>query len=246
MISKFITRIFGTSSDRETKQLLPIVTQINEQYEALSASTQDDLMAKTEAFRTRIKSETDALQTRLEEEGKDSKVIGIGETGLDYFRSEGDLGWQHQRFRHHIRAAKILDKPLIVHTREARDDTIRILQEEEAHEVGGVIHCFTEDWAMAEKALALNFYISFSGIVTFKNARQVQEVAQRIPEDRFLIETDSPYLAPVPFRGKPNYPLYVHYVAEFLAQLRNTNVEEIAEQSSRNFRTLFYNRTRSD
>jgi len=178
--------------------------------------------------------------------GKDPKVIGIGETGLDYFRSEGDLDWQHQRFRHHIRAAKILDKPLIVHTREARDDTIRILQEEEAHEVGGVIHCFTEDWAMAEKALALNFYISFSGIVTFKNARQVQEVAQRIPEDRFLIETDSPYLAPVPFRGKPNYQLYVHHVAEFLAQLRNTNVEEIAEQSSRNFRTLFYNRTRSD
>ena len=174
--------------------------------------------------------------------GQDSKVIGIGETGLDYFRSEGNLDWQHQRFRRHIRAAKLLDKPLIVHTREAGDDTIRILQEEGAAEVGGVIHCFTEDWAMAEKALALNFYISFSGIVTFKNARQVQEAAQKVPADRFLVETDSPYLAPVPFRGKPNYPLYVHHVAKFMAQLRNTSVEQIAEQSSRNFRTLFYNR----
>jgi TatD DNase family protein len=184
----------------------------------------------------------DPSVAELVELGRDAKVIGIGETGLDYFRSEGDLQWQHQRFRNHIRAAKLVNKPLIVHTREAADDTIRILQEEGADTVGGVIHCFTEDWAMAEKALALNFYISFSGIVTFKNAQQIQEAAQKVPEDRFLIETDSPYLAPVPFRGKPNYPLYVRYVAEFMAQLRNTSVEQIAEQSTLNFQNLFYNR----
>lgn len=171
--------------------------------------------------------------------GQNDRVIGIGETGLDYFRSEGDLGWQHQRFRNHIRAAKHLKKPLIVHTRQAKDDTIKILIEEEASEVGGVLHCFTEDWAMAKQALDLNFYISFSGIVTFKNAEQIQEVARKVSDDRYLIETDSPYLAPVPFRGKPNYPTYVRYVAEQLSSLRDTRIKLIAEQSSRNFYQLF-------
>jgi len=171
--------------------------------------------------------------------GQPDKVIGIGETGLDYFRSEGDLSWQHQRFRNHINAAKALKKPLIIHTREAKHDTLRMLEEEGAGEVGGIIHCFTEDWEFAKKALDLNFYISFSGIVTFNSAKEIQEVAKKVPADRFLIETDSPYLAPVPFRGRPNYPTYVRYVAEKLAELRGTTINKIAETSTENFYRLF-------
>ncbi|MGZ8185028.1 MAG: TatD family hydrolase [Methylobacter sp.] len=171
--------------------------------------------------------------------GSQDKVIGIGETGLDYFRSEGDLGWQQQRFRNHINAAKTLKKPLIIHTREAKQDTLRILEEESAGEVGGIIHCFTEDWEFAQKALDLNFYISFSGIVTFNSAKEIKEVAKKVPVDRFLIETDSPYLAPVPFRGKPNYPIYVHYVAEHIAELRGTTLNQIADLSTKNFNSLF-------
>lgn len=167
------------------------------------------------------------------------KVIAIGETGLDYFRSSGDLEWQHRRFRNHIQVAKTLNKPLIIHTREAGHDSLEVLRSEGADKVGGIIHCFTEDWAYAEKALDLGFYISFSGIVTFKNALAIKEVAQKVPADRFLIETDSPYLAPLPHRGKPNYPTYVRHVAEHIAELRNCSVEEIAALSSANFRRLF-------
>jgi len=171
--------------------------------------------------------------------GQDGKVIAIGETGLDYFRSTGDLQWQHQRFRNHIHAAKALNKPLIIHTREAKQDTLRILVEEGADAVGGIIHCFTEDWEFAQKALDMNFYISFSGIVTFNNAKDIKDVAKKVPLDRFLVETDSPYLAPAPFRGRPNYPTYVRYVAEHIAELRGYPVSTIAEKSTENFYTLF-------
>lgn len=171
--------------------------------------------------------------------GKDQKVIAIGETGLDYFRSEGNLDWQHQRLRNHIQAAKTLNKPIIIHTRAAGHDALNILAEENADQVGGIIHCFTEDWIFAEKALDLGFYISFSGIVTFKNAQDIKDTAKKVPADRFLIETDSPYLAPVPLRGKPNYPMYVRHIAEQLAVLRNTSVEEIARLSKENFNRLF-------
>ncbi|MEY3760946.1 MAG: hypothetical protein RIR39_2437 [Pseudomonadota bacterium] len=171
--------------------------------------------------------------------GRPDNVIGIGETGLDYFRSDGDLSWQHQRLRNHINAAKALKKPLIIHTREAKKDTLRILKEEGAGEVGGIIHCFTEDWEFAQQAMDLNFYISFSGIVTFNNATVIKEVAKKIPADRFLIETDSPYLAPVPFRGRPNYPTYVRYVAEQIAELRGISVNKIADLSTQNFYDLF-------
>src|SRR3990167_11174613 len=143
-----------------------------------------------------------------------SKVVAIGETGLDYYRCYGDMTWQQQRFRNHIRAARELKKPIIVHSRQAPEDTIRILKEEKANEVGGVMHCFTESWEMAKQAIDLNFYISFSGIVTFQNAKIVQQVAMNVPIERILIETDAPYLAPVPYRGKPNEPAYVKYVAE--------------------------------
>ena len=167
------------------------------------------------------------------------KVVAIGESGLDYFRSEGDVEWQRERFRQHIQAAKQVNKPLIIHTRNAKEDTIKIMTEEGAEQPGGVMHCFTEDWAMAKQALDLGFYISFSGIVTFKNAQILKDVAKRIPLNRMLIETDSPYLAPVPYRGKSNEPAYVRYVAEHIAELRETSIEEIAEHTTNNYFNLF-------
>lgn len=167
------------------------------------------------------------------------KIIAIGETGLDYFRLSGDLEWQRERFRTHIRAARECGKPLIIHTRAAAADTLRVMEEERAHEASGVLHCFTETWEMAEEALAMGFYISFSGIVTFKNAKQLKEVAQRVPLDRMLIETDSPYLAPVPYRGKLNQPAYVKHVAEEIALLRGISVDEVAKCTTENFVRLF-------
>jgi len=165
--------------------------------------------------------------------------VAIGETGLDYHYHQGDLGWQQQRFRTHIRAACQAGKPIIVHTREAREDTIAIMREEGAECCGGVMHCFTESWEMAEAALELGFYISFSGIVTFRNAEALREVAARVPLDRLLIETDSPYLAPTPYRGKPNEPKYLPRVLETLADLRELPTEALAEQLNANFAALF-------
>lgn len=167
------------------------------------------------------------------------KNVAIGETGLDYFRLQGDLEWQRERFRTHIRAAHVANKPLIIHTREARDDTIRILQEENAKQVGGVMHCFTETQEMADAAIDIGFYISFSGIVTFKNAADLREVAKNVPLDRMLIETDSPYLAPVPHRGKPNNPAWVGHVAECIAELRGISVAELAAITKQNYFHLF-------
>lgn len=168
------------------------------------------------------------------------KVIAIGETGLDYFRLTGDLTWQRERFRTHIHAAIATQKPLIIHTRNAAEDTLRIMREEDASKVGGVMHCFTESLDIALQAIELGFYISLSGIVTFKNATQVKQVAQNIPLDRMLIETDSPYLAPTPFRGKINQPAYVKYVAEEIAKLRGISVEEIGKATTANFFKLFF------
>jgi TatD DNase family protein len=176
---------------------------------------------------------------RLVELAKHPKVVAIGETGLDYFRVKGDLEWQRERFRTHIRAARESGKPLIIHTREAAADTLRIMAEEEAAEASGVMHCFTETWEVAEAALAMGFYISFSGIVTFKNARQLKEVAQRVPLERILIETDSPYLAPVPHRGKLNQPAYVQHVAEEIATLRGISLDEVGRSTTENFARLF-------
>lgn len=167
------------------------------------------------------------------------KVIAIGETGLDYFRLQGDLEWQRERFRQHIRAARMANKPLIIHTRSAADDTLRIMQEEDAKQIGGVMHCFTESWEFAQQAIDMNFYISFSGIVTFKNATALKEVARNIRLDRILIETDSPYLAPVPHRGKMNQPAFVRHVAEEIARLRDTPLEDIATATTNNFFNLF-------
>lgn len=168
------------------------------------------------------------------------KVVAIGETGLDYYRrSRETVSWQRERFRTHIRAARTIGKPLIVHTRNAAEDTLRILAEEGAQAVGGVMHCFTESLAVAEQAMAMGFYISFSGIVTFKNAAALREVARAIPLDRLLVETDAPYLAPVPHRGKRNEPAYVRYVAEEIARVKGLALEVVAAASRENFFRLF-------
>jgi TatD DNase family protein len=169
------------------------------------------------------------------------KIVAIGETGLDYFRIKEDSEWQRDRFRTHIRAAHRSRKPLIIHTREAAADTLRIMREERAGEVGGVMHCFTESWEVAQGAMDLGFYISFSGIVTFKNATGLKDVARRVPLERMLIETDAPYLAPVPFRGKTNEPGLVKYVAEEIARLRDIPLDEVATATSSNFFRLFKN-----
>ena len=175
------------------------------------------------------------------------RVVGIGETGLDYYRLNGrtlaEMHWQRERFRLHIRAARQLHKPLVIHTRSSSDDTLTILREEgedgSAGCAGGVFHCFTEDWGVAKAALDLGFYISFSGILTFKSAQSIRDVAAKVPLDRLLIETDSPYLAPMPYRGKTNNPSYVPYVAQQLAQVCGVTTDEIAKLTSRNFDQLF-------
>ena len=175
------------------------------------------------------------------------RVVGIGETGLDYYqmderkggRTIADMEWQRERFRIHIRAAIAADKPLIIHTRSAAEDTLRIMREEGAEKIGGVMHCFTESLEVAEQAIKMGFYISFSGIVTFKNATALKEVAKHVPLDRILVETDSPYLAPVPYRGKTNQPAYVKYVAQEIAKLRGISEQEVASATTENFFRLF-------
>ncbi|MBU2892588.1 YchF/TatD family DNA exonuclease [Colwellia sp. D2M02] len=182
----------------------------------------------------------DAIDTeQLLSLSTNDRVIAIGETGLDYHYAPETKALQIDSFRKHIQVAKKLGKPLIIHTRAAQEDTLAIMREEGADEVGGILHCFTESWDMAEQALALGFYISFSGIVTFKNATELREVAALVPDDKFLIETDSPYLAPVPYRGKENQPAFVVEVANHLASIRGQSVKTIAKLSSDNFNRLF-------
>lgn len=176
---------------------------------------------------------------QLKQLASQERVVAIGETGLDYYYSQDSVQMQQDYFAHHIAVANELDKPLIVHTRDARKDTIEILKANNADKCSGVLHCFTENWEMAKAAMDINFYISISGIVTFKNAVELQDVVRKIPMDRLLIETDSPYLAPVPKRGKQNQPAYVKHVAEFIAELKGLSVEEVAETTTNNFKSLF-------
>jgi TatD DNase family protein len=231
MRSHDVTHALCVSVDFET---LPSVLDVAEKYENVYASV--GVHPDHEEAR-------DPTVTELVELAAHPKVVAIGETGLDYYRLEGrsidDLEWQRERFRTHIRAAKAVLKPLIVHTRASADDTLRIMAEEEAHVPGGVMHCFTEPWPVAERALAQNFYISLSGIVTFKSATDVQDVARRVPLDRLLIETDSPYLAPVPYRGKLNEPAYVSYVGRFIAQARDMPDAQFGAATTQNFFRLF-------
>ena len=171
------------------------------------------------------------------------RVVAVGETGLDYYRLQGDLEWQRERFRRHIQAARVIGKPLIIHTREAAEDTLRLMREEKASEIGGVMHCFTETAEVAQAAMDMNFLISFSGIVTFKNALGLKDVARMVPLDRMLIETDSPYLAPVPYRGKTNQPAYVRFVAEEIGKLKGISTEAVAQATTDNFFRLFKSAT---
>lgn len=176
---------------------------------------------------------------RLCELAELDKVVAIGETGLDYFHQSGDLDWQRKRFVTHIRAARECGLPLVVHTRDAREDTLELLRRHDAQEVGGVLHCFTEDWEMARAAIELDFYISISGIVTFHQAQNVRAMAQRIPLERLLIETDAPWLSPAPFRGKPNHPGRVKLVAQKLAEIRGESVDTVANATFANANRLF-------
>ncbi len=169
------------------------------------------------------------------------EVIAVGETGLDYYRENENMEWQRQRFRNHIRAAREVGMPVIIHSRAAREDTIAIAREEGIGEVGGIMHCFAEDWETASQAIDLGLVISFSGIITFKNAEQLRAVARQVPDDALLVETDCPYLAPMPHRGKPNHPAWVRYVAEKLAEVRDSSYQHIAEQTTANFNRLFRN-----
>ena len=186
--------------------------------------------------------ETEGVDPSVEQlvvEAQHPKVVAIGETGLDFFRTEGDQNWQKERFRNHITAAKESKKPLIIHMREATEATLQLMQQENAQDIGGVMHCFVEDWEIAQRVLDMGFYISFSGIVTFKSAKKLQQVARNIPLESMLIETDSPYLAPVPYRGKPNQPAYLPHIAQFVADQREISLQALGQATSKNFFELF-------
>ena len=185
--------------------------------------------------------ETEPQEQDLIRRADHPRIVAIGETGLDYYRLVGDLTWQRNRFRTHLRAARSCGKPLIIHTRAASEDTITIMGEEKAGDAGGVMHCFTETWDVARAALDLGFYISFSGIITFKTAADLREVVRQVPLEQLLIETDSPYLAPVPYRGKTNQPAYVKHVAECVSQIKNVPLEVVAKTTTENFFKLFSN-----
>jgi TatD DNase family protein len=209
---------------------LPAILDLSGRYASIYASV---------GIHPNTKLTKEVLAEELAELAQNSRIVAIGETGLDYFRSQGQLNWQRDRFRQHIRAARELKKPLIVHCRDAREDVLHILREEKADQVGGVMHCFVEDLDTAKRAIDLNFCISFSGIVTFKNATELKQVAMQVPESSLLIETDSPYLAPVPYRGKQNQPAYVRHVAEHIAELRQVTLAHLGQVTTANFRCLF-------
>jgi len=234
-----VDEVIANAKALGVEHMLCVSVDLETYPEILSLAEQYDCIYASVGVHPNTSMQKEVTHETLVQLASNDHVIAIGETGLDYFRSEGDLGWQRERFRTHIRAAKSVNKPLIIHTRDVGVDITRILEEEGADAVGGVMHCFVEDWETAQKAMEMNFYISFSGIVTFKNAKGVQEVAKQVPLGRMLVETDSPYLAPVPYRGKPNQPGYTRYVAEFIAELHDTSLEHIAEQTTANFFELF-------
>ena len=211
-------------------ETFPDVLMLAETHENISASV---------GVHPNAEVNTEPTLQQLSTLARHPQIVAIGETGLDYYRSQGDCGWQRERFRIHIRAAREVRKPLIIHSRNAGEDVMRILAEEGADEIGGVMHCFADDWDIARRALELNFLISFSGIVTFKNAQDLKDIARRVPLDRMLVETDAPYLAPVPCRGKQNQPAYTRHVAEHIAALREVDYKTIAAATTANFKRLF-------
>lgn len=234
-----IDEVLLNARDHDVSHLLCVAVNLEDLPRVLDLAEQHSHIYASVGVHPNERTGREPQVSELVDLARHPRVVAVGETGLDYFRSEGNLDWQRDRFRRHIDAARHSGKPLIIHSRDAPDDTIRLMREANAGQAGGVMHCFAEDWAMAEQALEIGFYISFSGIVTFKNARAVQEVARRAPLDRILVETDSPYLAPVPYRGKTNEPAYVRYTAECVAELRGISYDEVAAATSDNFFRLF-------
>jgi TatD DNase family protein len=231
--------ILNRMKEAQVSRALCISVQLEDFPNVLALAENHDNLWATAGVHPDYEDITEPSVEKLLELANHPKVIGIGETGLDYFRLKGDLEWQRERFRVHLRAANVCKKPVIVHTRAAGDDTLKILAEENVQACSGIIHCFTETLEFARKALDLGMYLSFSGIVSFKNAADLREVAKFAPMDRILIETDSPYLAPVPHRGKTNEPSYVPHVAKVIALEKGVSVEEIGVQTSANFDRLF-------
>ena len=234
-----IDEVLANARDNDVSHLLCVSVNLEDFPRVLSLAESHEHIFASVGVHPNEREGRDPTVDELVELAAHPRVLAIGETGLDYFRSQGDLDWQRERFRRHIAAARRCGKPLIIHSRAAREDTVAILSQEGASGPGGVMHCFAEDWDMAEKALALGFYISFSGIVTFKNAEAIKEVARRAPLNRILVETDSPYLAPVPYRGKTNEPAYVRHTAEYVAGLRGISYEALAATTTENFFRLF-------
>lgn len=234
-----LEEVLSHMREAQVTHALCVSVDLNKLPEILKLAEQHDNLYASVGVHPDYELEDEPSQSLLVSLAQHPKVVAIGETGLDYYRLQGDLEWQRKRFRNHIRAAIESNKPLIIHTRSAAADTLKIMQEESAHKIGGVMHCFTESLEIALAAIEMNFYISFSGIVTFKNALAIKEVARQLPLDRILIETDSPYLAPVPHRGKLNQPAYVKYVAEEIARLRGISADEVGVATTQNFRKLF-------
>lgn len=233
-----LSEVIKNAQQAEVSELLCVSVTL-EDFPAMAEKTRDFANVRLSCGTHPLNQGEQVDEQNLFELAQHERVIAIGETGLDYFYAPETKALQLDSFKKHISVAKKLNKPLIIHTRDAQQDTLDILREGNAEQVGGILHCFTETWEMAEQAIAMGFYISFSGIVTFKNASALREVARQVPDDKFLIETDSPYLAPVPHRGKQNQPAYVVEVAKHLASIRGQSVAEIARLSSENYKRLF-------
>ena len=231
--------ILEQARKNDVGHMLCVAIDLTGSPEIIQLAKTHDMVSASVGVHPNTELQSEAIMDDLLNLASDETVVAIGETGLDYFRSTGNLDWQRNRFRLHINAAKELKKPLIIHTREAKDDVIKVLKEEDADKVGGVMHCFVEDWETAQAAMDLDFMISFSGIVTFKNAKELQEVAKQVPLEQMLVETDSPYLAPMPFRGKTNQPAYVRHVAEFIAGLKEVDYETVAHETTKNYYKKF-------
>ncbi len=236
-LSSRLPEVFANMAENQVRQALAISVSRQSFAEVLAIAEANGHIFATVGVHPDREDAEEFTVEELVRHAQHPKVVGIGETGLDYHWCKGDLAWQHQRFVCHILAANQSGLPLVVHTRDAAADTMRLLREHQAH--AGVIHCFTENVEVAKAALDLGFYISFSGIVTFKNPPDIQAAAKYVPADRILVETDAPFLAPVPKRGKPNEPAYVKYTADFVAQLRGETPERIAETTTENFYRLF-------
>jgi TatD DNase family protein len=238
-LSNRIPDILQNAADNQISHILCITTSWENREDVLNLAREHEPISASMGIHPTTEGGYEPNVDELLEAAAEPLVVAVGETGLDYFRSTGDMTWQHERFHRHIDVARQINKPLIIHTRAAADDTMETLRTHQARDAGGVMHCFAEDWRIAEQALDIGFYLSFSGIVTFKSAKGVQDVARKTPLDRILVETDAPYLAPAPHRGKTNEPAYVRHTAEFVAELRGITLDELATATTENFYRLF-------